>query len=157
MLSPAYGVSEHRLSSLPEPRHDVVRPVALPDLRQPLIDGEVLTVWASRHVRVPECIRSRRLFARELIGQSLSQTPLVCLVDSAGVVGDQSRNTTCKAPPSKPSCTVQRVETCIGDIWGVPDVVQPGSSHQHVRVVSDKVRKPFRLGRHCLHMQPATR
>jgi hypothetical protein len=71
-------------------------------------------------------------------------------------MGDQACQTWLEALPKQPSSTVQGMEACVSDAWGIADVMQPSSSSQEFRVIADQAAKALSFRSDGLHVLPST-
>jgi hypothetical protein len=152
------GRFEHRRRPRDRPGHCIARTIALPDIRQPVADLQVLAVRASRHIAVDQRL-SHVAGRRPELAHQVSRKPAFLRFDQcAGVMRNQpaqQRFGACDV--AEVPGTVERMEPGAVKIRRVADVVQPRGGFHEFGVPRKKIpQRPGRRG-HALRVRPAAR
>jgi hypothetical protein len=120
------GRFERRCRARDRPRDCIASTVPLPDLRQPLADIQGLSVRASRHVAVDECLSQIAGRRPEFARQVSRKAAFLCLDHRAGVMRDHPAQERFGARDvAEVPGAVERMEAGAAKIRCVADVVQP--------------------------------
>jgi hypothetical protein len=142
--------------SFHELRYFVIGTVPAADLDKPVSGPDMVAIGPGRHVAVQQHIRQQRVRWRELRSQLSSKAPDVGFDVSARVVGHQADNLPIDARSAEEARPIERVESRLNQIRGVPDVMKPSCCHQSVRQRQLLGGPPGPPG-HRPHMPPAAR
>jgi hypothetical protein len=122
-----------RGSALHEARHLVIGTVPAADLDKPVSRPDIVAIGPGRHVAVQQHIRQQRVGGRELRRQLGSKAPDVSFDVSARVIRHQAHNLAIDVHSAEVTRPIERVETSLNQVGGVPDVVKPGRCHESIR------------------------
>jgi hypothetical protein len=137
----------------PEPGDNIIWPVSVPDLLQALMSRHVLPVRAGRHVHEPQSIGQRCVFLPKLPGEHVDQAALDRLVQSTGMVGNESGSPIVPAVTPQPAGTVKCMKPSVDRLRCVTDVMKPRSAYEDISI-REGPTDVLRLRGHGLDVNP---
>jgi hypothetical protein len=129
--------------------------IPLVNLTNTVLKRHRLAIRADCHVAKYKSVVRDRLFRLELSKQLSLKTTHPRFKYCTRMMSYQASNTVSNTDPAEKAGTVQRVETRVGHIRPVPNVMQPGCCYQSTISQSEGFGNIRRLASHALDMLPS--
>jgi hypothetical protein len=114
-----------------EAGHDVAWPVSLDYLSESILNRNDLTGWRRGHVAVRQGFFEDYPDSRELASEIVGQAAFVGFDACAGVMGNKAAQSRVGVlDVAQVAGPVERVEAGRGQVWRIPDVMEPGGGFE---------------------------
>jgi hypothetical protein len=134
----------------------MVRPVPSVDIAYPLFKAKTLSSWSGSQVAEHKRVIRGRILGLKLTQQNLTQTPDLCLINSARMMRDETRESTPQPVIPNPPRTIERVKTRLCQFRSIANIMQISCRHQQVTIGRrNDMRDPPRLLPDLPHVRPA--